>query len=46
VAKGFNVEKRKIALADTIKVVGEFEIPVKLHREITSNVKLSVKKEA
>ena len=45
-AKGFNVEKRKIALADPIKVVGEFEIPIKLHREITSNVKLSVKKEA
>jgi large subunit ribosomal protein L9 len=45
-AKGFNVEKRKIALADPIKVVGDFEIPVKLHREITANVKLSVKKEA
>ena len=45
-AKGFNVEKRKIALADPIKVVGEFEIPVKLHREIAANVKLSVKKEA
>jgi large subunit ribosomal protein L9 len=45
-AKGFSVEKRKIALADPIKVVGEFEIPVKLHREIAANVKLSVKKEA
>lgn len=45
-AKGFNVEKRKIALADPIKVVGEFEIPVKLHREIAATVKLSVKKEA
>lgn len=45
-AKGFNVEKRKIALAEPIKVVGEFEIPVKLHREIAANVKLSVKKEA
>lgn len=45
-AKGFNVEKRKIALADPIKVVGEFEIPVKLHREIATSVKLSVKKEA
>ena len=45
-AKGFNVEKRKIALADPIKVVGDFEIPVKLHREIAANVKLSVKKEA
>jgi len=45
-AKGFTVDKRKIALADPIKVVGEFEIPVKLHREISANVKLSVKKEA
>jgi large subunit ribosomal protein L9 len=45
-AKGFNVEKRKIALADPIKVVGEFEIPVKLYPEIAANVKLSVKKEA
>jgi large subunit ribosomal protein L9 len=45
-AKGFIVDKRKIALAEPIKVVGEFEIPVKLHREITSSVKLSVKKEA
>jgi large subunit ribosomal protein L9 len=45
-AKGFTVEKRKIALVDPIKVVGDFEIPVKLHREIAANVKLSVKKEA
>ena len=44
-AKGFNVEKRKIALQEPIKVVGDFEIPVKLHREISANVKLSVKKE-
>ena len=45
-AKGFTVDKRKIALAEPIKVVGEFEIPIKLHREISANVKLSVKKEA
>ena len=45
-AKGFKVEKRKIALVEPIKVVGDFEIPVKLHREIAANVKLSVKKEA
>ena len=45
-AKGFNVEKRKIALSEPIKVVGDFEIAVKLHREIAANVKLSVKKEA
>lgn len=45
VAQGFNIEKRKIALADPIKVVGEFDIPIKLHREVTSSVKLTVKKE-
>ena len=32
-------------LADPIKLVGEYEIPVKLHREVIVNVKLAVKKE-
>jgi large subunit ribosomal protein L9 len=44
-AQGYNIEKRKIILADPIKVVGEFEIPIKLHREVTSSVKLAVKRE-
>jgi large subunit ribosomal protein L9 len=44
-AKGYNVDKRKITLADPIKTIGEFEIPVKLHREVTATVKLAVKKE-
>lgn len=44
-AEGYNVEKRKIVLADPIKLVGEYEIPVKLHREVTTNVKLTVKRD-
>lgn len=44
-AQGYNIEKRKITLADPIKLVGEYEIPVKLHREVIANVKLAVKKE-
>ena len=44
-AKGFTMDKRKITLAESIKVVGEYEIPVKLHREVTASVKLTVKKE-
>lgn len=44
-AQGFNVEKRKISLTDPIKLVGEFDVPIKLHREVTASVKLSVKKE-
>jgi large subunit ribosomal protein L9 len=44
-AKGFHVEKRKIVLVDPIKLVGEYEIPMKLHHEVSTTVKLAVKKE-
>lgn len=44
-AKGYNVDKRKIALADPIKLVGEFDVPVKLHREISSTIKVIVRKD-
>lgn len=44
-AQGFTIEKRKIVLAEPIKLVGDYEIPVKLHREVTASVKLAVKKE-
>jgi large subunit ribosomal protein L9 len=44
-AKGFTIDKKKITLAESIKVIGEYEVPIKLHREITASVKLAVKKE-
>jgi large subunit ribosomal protein L9 len=44
-AQGFTIDKKKITLAEPIKVVGEYDIPIKLHREITAVVKLAVKKE-
>lgn len=44
-AQGYHIDKRKITLTDPIKVVGDYEIPVKLHREVTSNVKVTVRKE-
>ena len=44
-AKGYSVDKRKVVLADPIKVVGDYEIPVKLHREVTASVKITVKKD-
>jgi large subunit ribosomal protein L9 len=43
--QGYNIDKRKILLKDPIKTIGEFEIPLKLHREVAANVKLAVKKE-
>lgn len=45
-AKGYNVDKRKIALTDPIKLVGEFDVPVKLHREVSATIKVVVRKDA
>jgi large subunit ribosomal protein L9 len=44
-AQGYAIDKRKIVLENPIKTIGEFEIPVKLHRDIVANVKLAVKKD-
>jgi len=44
-AQGYNIDKRKIVLVDPIKLVGEYEIPLRLHREVSASVKLAVKKE-
>jgi len=40
--KGFNVDRRKIHLDDPLKSLGEFHVPVKLHREVTAHVKVTV----
>jgi large subunit ribosomal protein L9 len=44
-AKGFTIDKKKVALAEPIKVLGEYDVPLKLHREVSATVKLAVKKE-
>jgi large subunit ribosomal protein L9 len=43
--KGFNVDRRKIHLDDPLKSLGEFHVPVKLHREVTAHVKVTVNRE-
>ncbi len=45
-AKGFTIDKRKIVLADPIKTVGEYDVPVKLHREVSATIKVTVRKES
>jgi large subunit ribosomal protein L9 len=44
-AKDFTIDKRKIQLAEPIKTIGNFEVPVKLHREVTASIKLAVTKQ-
>jgi len=40
--KGFDIEKRKIHLADPIKALGETTVPIKIHRDVTAQVKVRV----
>jgi large subunit ribosomal protein L9 len=44
-AKGFTVDRRKVQLDEPLKSTGEFHIPVKLHREVTAHVSVTVKGE-
>jgi large subunit ribosomal protein L9 len=44
-AQGFTIDKRRIQLADPVKIVGEFPVPVKLHHDITATIQLTVAKE-
>jgi large subunit ribosomal protein L9 len=44
--KGFNLDRRKIQLHEPLKTVGEFMVPVKLHREVTAHLKVVIAREA
>jgi large subunit ribosomal protein L9 len=43
--KGFDIDRRKILLPDAIRALGESLVPVKLHRDVTAQLKVSVVKE-
>jgi len=45
-AKGFEIDRRKITLNNPIKALGNFEVPVKLHKEVSVPVKVKVLGEA
>lgn len=44
-AKGFAIDKRKILLEEPIKTVGEYTVPLRLHRQVTASVKVNVVRE-
>jgi large subunit ribosomal protein L9 len=41
-AKGFEIDKRKIQLAEPLKALGEFTVPLKIHRDVSTQVKVKV----
>jgi large subunit ribosomal protein L9 len=44
--KGFEIDRRKIQLPDPLKALGNYDVAIKLHREVTAKVKVKVLGEA
>jgi len=45
-AQGFKVDKRQVQLAEPLKTIGEREVSIKVFRDVTAAVKVTVGKEA
>jgi len=43
--KNFTIDRRKVLMDEPIKQLGEFKIPVRLHRDVTAEVTVQVVKE-
>jgi large subunit ribosomal protein L9 len=41
----YQIDRRKIQLADPIKTLGEFKVPIRLHRDVTVDVTVNVVRE-
>ncbi|HTC35425.1 MAG TPA: 50S ribosomal protein L9 [Bryobacteraceae bacterium] len=44
-AQSYTIERRKIVLDEPIKSLGEFKVPLKLHRDVTVEIAVNVVKE-
>ena len=44
--KSFHIDRRKIQLHEPLKTVGEFTIAIRLHKDVTTHLKVVVDKEA
>jgi large subunit ribosomal protein L9 len=44
-AQGYKISRRKIQLSSPLKSVGEFDVPVRLHRDVTITVRVKVETE-
>ena len=43
--RGFHIDRRKIELDQPLKALGEFSVPIKLHKEVTVQIKVAVTKQ-
>ena len=44
--QGYTIDRRKIILAEPIETLGEFKVPLRLHRDVTAEITVHVTKEA
>ncbi|HYP29208.1 MAG TPA: 50S ribosomal protein L9 [Blastocatellia bacterium] len=42
---GYTVERRRVGLREPIKEVGDYDVTIKLHRDVTPTIKVRVRKE-
>ena len=40
--KGFDIDRRKIQLNEPLKALGNYDVAIKLHREVTAKLKVKV----
>lgn len=43
--KGYELDRRKIVLHEPIKMLGEFQVPIKLYRDVKAEIKVVVARE-
>jgi large subunit ribosomal protein L9 len=44
--QGFKIDKRQAQLGEPLKTIGEFPVTIKVFREVTAQIKVTVEKEA
>jgi len=44
-AQGFKIDRRKIPLDPPLKLLGEYDVPIRLHRDVTATIKVKVEAE-
>jgi len=42
-ARGFNIDRRKIQLEEPLKMLGDFDVQIRLHRDIAAPIKVTIK---
>jgi large subunit ribosomal protein L9 len=45
-AEGYKIDRRKIHLENPLRTVGEFHVPIKLHREVSAHLQINIKSDA